>query len=302
MSLRIAIVSAVLLATGYAQTPGDRSKKEFEVASIRVNPPQTGFRFASSTGAPDLSNPGLFRCTNCTLATLISKAFDLQGYQLPGKASLGNGTFDVTAKIPAGTNPEDFQAMLQSLLKDRFGLTYHYKDKTMRGYHLVVGKNGPKLKESTEMARVRPNGAAGQHGAAQGQDHEHAGLMNFGGTAMYRGDHKTTAELAQILSDQLSVPVDDQTKLTGKYDISLRWSASVSQSGGNHTEGGAGHGERGGGGPAGAAGAGPRRGEDSAPTLFEALQTELGLKLVSSDQAVAKTFIVDHAEQVPTAN
>ena len=57
MSLRIAIVSAALLATGYAQTPGDRSKKEFEVASIRVNPPQTGFHFASSTGSPDLAIP-----------------------------------------------------------------------------------------------------------------------------------------------------------------------------------------------------------------------------------------------------
>ena len=31
--------------------------------------------------------------------------------------------------------------MLQSLLKDRFGLTSHFKEKSLRGYHLVVAKN-----------------------------------------------------------------------------------------------------------------------------------------------------------------
>ena len=129
--------------------------------------------------------------------------------------------------------------------------------------------------------------------------------MVFGGSATYSGDHQTTADLAQLLSDQLSVPVDDQTKLQGKYDISLRWSGNTAPSNGNHGGGGfgggAGHGDHGGGGAAGATGTESRR-EESAPTLFEALQTQLGLKLVASDQTVARTFVVDHVEQLPTAN
>ena len=301
MILRIAMVAPALLAVGYAQTP----KMEFEVASIRVNPPRTGFHFAdTSGGAPDVSNPGMFRCTGCTLATLIRKAFDLQNYQFPGRASLGTDTFDVTARIPAGAAPGDVPAMLQSLLKDRFGLTYHYTEKPLRGYHLVVAKTGPKLKESVDGAQPQ-TGGAGQHGfgQGQGQGHAHNGLVSFGGSAMYRADHQTTADLAQLISDQLGLPVDDQTNLKGKYDIALNWSSNLGQSGGNHPEGalggGAGHGDHG---PAGATGAGPRRGDESAPTLFQALQTQLGLRLVQSEQAVARIFVVDHAEHTPTAN
>ena len=196
--------------------------------------------------------------------------------------------------------------MLQNLLKDRFGLAYHYKDKSMRGYHLVIAKNGSKLKESKERAGSPAAAPDGQHGYGQGQAqaHKHEGLVAFGGSATFRGDHKTTAELAQLLSDQLSLPVDDQTQLSGKYDVVLNWAGNSSQSGGNHAAGGgAGHGDHGGGGPAGGAGGlGPKRGEESGPTLFEAVQSQLGLKLVPSEQTVARVFVVDHAEQLPTAN
>ena len=306
MNLRIAMVGCALLTVGYGQTAGDRSKLEFDVASIRVSPPRVGFHFPSSSSGsgPDLTNPGLFRCTECTLATLIKKAFDLQNYQFPVNSALGNNTFEVMAKLPAGATPEDFRAMLQNLLKDRFGLTFHYKEKTMRGYHLVVAKNGSKLKESKEIAGP-PTTSNGQHGYGQGQGqaHKHEGLVAFGGSATYRGDHKTTGEIAQLLSDQLSVPVDDQTQLQGKYDVALNWAGNNAQSGGNHAEGGgAGHGDHGGGGPAGAAGLGPKRGEESGPTLFEAVQSQLGLKLVASEQTIARVFVVDHAEQLPTAN
>ena len=305
--MRIAMVFAALLAVGFGQTTGDRSKLEFDVASIRVNAPRVGFHFPSNSNSagPDLTNPGLFRCTDCTLATLIKKAFDLQNYQFSVNSSLGNNTFEVMAKLPAGASPQDFRAMLQNLLKDRFGLTYHYKDKTIRGYHLVVAKNGSKLKESKESAGSLPAASNGQHGFGQGQGqaHAHKGLVAFGGSSTFRGDHKTAGELAQLLSDQLSLPVEDQTKLPGKYDVVLNWAGNASQSGGNHAEGGgAGHGDHGGGGPAGAGGLGPKRGEESGPTLFEAVQSQLGLKLVPSDQTVAQVFVVDHAKQLPTAN
>ena len=311
MTLRNAIASSALLAASYGQTTGERAKTEFDVASIRVTPPRTGFRFAtdSNNGAPDLTNPGLFRCSDCTLATLIRKAFDLQNYQFPERSSLGADTFDVMAKLPVGATQNDVRAMLQSLLKDRFGLAFHYKDKTMRGYHLVVAKNGAKLKESADKSpssaddRPRQNWSPDQRGQAQG--HTHNGLVNFNGSATYRADHQTTADLAALLSDQLSLPVDDQTALQGKYDILLNWAGNLGQSDGNHSDlgfgGGAGHGDHGGG-PAGSSASAARRAEPSGPTLFEALQSQLGLKLVPAEQAVARIFVIDHAERFPSAN
>ena len=309
MILRIAMLSSTFLAVSYGQASVDRAKTEFEVASIRANPPRAGFHFASdaSRGVADSSNPGMFRCSNCTLATLILKAFDLQNYQFPARSTLGVNTFEVTAKIPGGATPADSRVMLQNLLKERFGLAYHYKDKTMRGYHLVVAKPGSKLIESSDKARSPASEDSNrQRQFGQGQSHTHEGLVAFGGSARYRADHQTTGELAMLLSDQLSLPVDDQTKLPGKYDISLNWAGNPAQSGGNHAggawEGGAGHGDHGGGGPVGATGSESKRGEESGPTLFDALQSQLGLKLVPTEQSVARTFVIDHLEQLPTAN
>ena len=318
--LRIAVAAPALLSAGYGQTSTVHPKTEFEAASIRVNPPRVGFRFASdsSSGGPGSDNPGMFRCSSCTLATLIGKAFDIQNYQFPGRTSLGDNTFEVMARIPAGATQEDFLAMLQNLLKDRFGLAYQFKEKSMRGYHLVVARNGSRLKESKENAgpsavedpnRQRPNGSADQHRFGQGESHTRNGLVIMNGSATFRGDHQTAGDLARLLSDQLGLPVDDQTRLQGKYDVALTWSGNIAHSGANHADGawsggggGAGHGDHGGGAPAGPAGSGSRPGEGSGPTLFEAVQSQLGLKLVPSEQTVARIFIVDHVDQLPTAN
>jgi uncharacterized protein (TIGR03435 family) len=274
---------------------GQPAGKEFEVASIKANPPQTGFHFASDavSGGPGTTDPGMFRCTQCSLATLIVKAFGLQPYQFPGRTSLAGHTYDVVAKIPAGATAEDFSAMLQNLLKDRFGLTWHFQEKTMKGYHLVVAKGGAKLKESGD-----GTASADQHGSGRGESHGHSGVIAFGTSASFRAANQTTADLARVLCDQIGVPVDDETGLTGKYDIALRWSgAAAAPHAGNHGDGGysgyAGHDGGGGGGPAA---------DTSGPTIFDALQQQLGLKLVPAEQTMARLFVIDRVAQKPTEN
>lgn len=282
---------------------------EFDAASIRVTEPG-GFQFGSgaSMGGPGTGDPGLYRCSRCTLATLISKAYDLQNYQLPGRTSLPGTTFEVMARVPAGTSDEAFHLMLQNLLKDRFGLAGHFSEKALRGYHLVVGKNGSKLQESTGGAR--PAASAPQHGGFGGQgggpggDHGHTGVIAFGGNARYRADNQTVADLARVLSDQVGLPVDDQTGLKGKYDISLNWNGSSQDSSRGAGPGGEGHGDHGGGGGPGGAPGGARResGDTSGPALLDAVQAQLGLRLVRADQATARIFNIDHVQQLPTAN
>jgi len=283
---KLSVILPFGLAVAYGQA------KEFEAASIHTNPPREGFHFSSdsSSGGPGTPDPGMYRCSGCTLATLIVKAFDLQGYQFPGTTSLGDSNFDVKAKVPDGATQAEFQTMLQNLLKERFGLTYHYKEKTLRGYHLVVAKNGPKLKESGETARPP---VAEQHG---GEAHDHNGVVAFGGSARYKAGGQSVEVLAKMLSDQLNLPVDDQTGLSGKYDFTLSWSGANPQSN-NHAEGawsGGGH-DHGGGGPSAG-------GDASGPALFDALQSQLGLKLVPSEQTVARMFVIDHVDQQPAAN
>jgi uncharacterized protein (TIGR03435 family) len=307
------MVVLTLLPTAYGQTPRDRAKTEFEAAAIRVNPPRTGFHFAAdaSTGGPGTSDPGMYHCTNCTLATLIAKAFDLRNYQFPARKSLADASFDVMARIPEGATQEEFLVMLRNLLKDRFGLQYHYTQTNLRGYHLVIAAKGGKLKESGDNERApaaedskehRQNGNAEQHRFGPSDAHTHTGPMVFNGSATFRRDHQTTADLARMLSDQLNLPVDDQTGLRGKYDIALTWAGDLSHSG-SHAEGGwsGSHADHGGG-PAAPAGSDAGPADASGPTLFEALQSQLGLKLVPSNQAAARVFVIDHVQPLPTEN
>ena len=312
--LRTLALTAVIHANAHGQR-SDAVRLEFEVASIKAAAPSASAYFhpaASFTGGPGSADPGLFRCT-CTLASLIVKAFQLQRYQLPGESSLPPDIFNISAKVPAGTTPEQFLPMLQNLLKDRFGLAWHDEKKEMQGYRLIVAKNGPKLKESAESVGPPlsgnrdshgPDSAAVRHGAAfnsASPDFGHSGMMVFGGQARYRGEHQTMEELARALADRILKPVDDRTGLSGKYDIFLSWSGDVTP---NHPEGssghagGAAHGDHGGSAPAGSS----PSGDASGPALFDALQSQLGLKLVASKKSVARIFIVDHVERTPTAN
>lgn len=297
----IVLILTPWMAVAGAQTPAGTPGAEFDAASIRANPPESGFHAApeSITGGPGSTDPGMFRCSKCTLATLISKAFELQNYQFPARASLTDHTFEVVARIPAGATPEAFHIMLQNLLKDRFGLAYHYTEKKLRGYQLVLAKNGSKLKESTDNPRPAVAEDKDTHQFGHGDAGARNGLSVFFGSARFRGDHQTTADVAQLLSDQLALPVNDQTGLAGKYDISLAWTGNVPHSG-NHAEGAwsdAGHGDHGGGGGAGSM---PR--EPSGPSLFDAVQAQLGLKLVPAEQTQVRVFAIDHVEPLPTAN
>ena len=288
--IQFALLAALLRIGANGQTSG---KTEFEVASIKTNAPQTGFHVAAdaASGGPGTADPGTFRCSRCSLATLIVKAFNLQPYQFPGRTSLTDNTYDIMAKVPAGATEEEFSIMLQTLLKDRFGLTWHFQEKKMKGYHLTVSKNGAKLKESTG-ASLPP---ANWHGSGAAESHNHSGVVAFGTSASFRAANQTTADLARVLSDQTGLPVDDETGLSGKYDISLRWSGAAAAHAGNHSDGGyAGHGGH----DAGAAAAD----DPSGPTLFDAIQQQLGLKLVPAEQAVARLFIIDHVAQRPTEN
>jgi uncharacterized protein (TIGR03435 family) len=290
-TLKIALFAPALLMAAYGQT--SRSA-EFEVASIKTNPPQPGFHFPGDAviGGPGTADPGMFRCSRCSLATLIVKAFNLQPYQLPARTSLTDTTYEILAKIPTAATPEEFSAMLQNLLKDRFGLAFHFQEKTMKGYRLVIAKDGPKLKESTGAS---PQPATDPHRSGQGESHNHSGPVVFGASAAFRAANQTTADLARVLSDQIGLPVADDTGLPGKYDVALRWFAVGAAHAGDHTDGAwsadARHAVH------DAAG-----GDSSAPALFDALQQQLGLNLVPAGQAVARLFVIDRVAQRPTEN
>ena len=91
---------------------------------------------------------------------------------------------------------------------------------------------------------------------------------------------------AGMLAGQLGRPVVDATGLTGKYDFALYWA---------YGDGSAGR--------ASASDSTPLAGavDPDGPTIFEAVQSQLGLKLEQKKGPV-DIVVVDHAEKIPTEN
>jgi uncharacterized protein (TIGR03435 family) len=104
------------------------------------------------------------------------------------------------------------------------------------------------------------------------------------------------AQLSDVLSNQLGRPVIDMTGLTAEYDYTLEFSPEGLQMMKGMPMGpppGAGGIERG--------GPGPEGGREAGPTIFTAVQEQLGLKL-DARKGPVDLIVVDSAEKTPIEN
>jgi uncharacterized protein (TIGR03435 family) len=207
------------------------------------------------------------------LRQLIEFAYHVDKFQISGGPGwFESQGFDVLAKPPqsaeadAGTRQlsndqrNQLRRRLQALLAERFQLVVHRETKEMPVYALVVAKNGPKLKEST---KERDMGGM-------------PGRVTAEGTPM--------EGLAEYLTGMLKRPVLDRTGLKGTYDFKLEWTPDPGGLGKLDEE------------KAGGASA-P---DPSGPSIFTALQAQLGLKL-ESQKGPVEFIVIDRAEK-PSAN
>jgi uncharacterized protein (TIGR03435 family) len=251
------------------------------------------------TGGPGSPDPGRATWTNMSLRNLVMQAYNLRPYQLTGPQWLDSSRFEVTVKIPEGTTREQFRLMLQSMLEERFKLTFHNESKEMPIYELVVAKNGPKLKEAAPPPAPNPDGPPAGPPAARpfgppkiGADgfpvlapDQRQGMIMMNGKARSRSSNQTLDQVAGLLSGQVGRPVTNATGLTGKYDYEIFWASEGSVRAAP---------------PSSEAGA-PAASEESGPTIFMAVQEQLGLKLVEKKGPV-QVMVVDHLEKSPTEN
>jgi uncharacterized protein (TIGR03435 family) len=119
-------------------------KPAFEVATIKPALPMAEARRA---GIPaGIAVAGL-RATygGLSLLILVVQAYRLRGYQVTAPDWMSTARFDIVAKLPEGSSPDQAPEMLQSLLEERFKLTYHRESKEFAVYALIAGKDGPRL-------------------------------------------------------------------------------------------------------------------------------------------------------------
>jgi uncharacterized protein (TIGR03435 family) len=216
--------------------------------------------------------PDGYSAGNATLKYIICEAYDVKSDSIVGGPDwIGTNHYDIDAKvIPAADAPPpkltgaQRRQMIQSLLADRFKLIVHNETKDAPIYELELAKSGSKLPESTP-----GDGFAKGIIGIDGNPVPIGSLMPLGPGRLF-GQAVTIPSLIDHLTSELERPVVDKTGLTGKYDLSLEWtpdSMTASDS------------------PAGASG----------PSLFTAIQEQLGLKLTSTHGPV-KTLVIDHVE------
>jgi len=298
-----AYLQSALFAT--SPTPGQTPSQnppaapaEFEVASVKEN------RLDDRRITFGLQPGGRFTATGVSLRELVRFAYGVQPFQIEGgPAWIDTVRFDVLAKAPEGAaiinaGPGEvgtMNLMMRSLLATRFKLTVERALKDAPVYDLVIARAdrrlGPNLKAAaTDCAALfaaRRGGGPPPPLPQPGQPMDCGMMMapnrlQAGGTRI--------GQLAQILSQRVGRIVNDKTGLEGNYDFTLEFTPDPGVSGG----GPGGPGEP----PPGAP---PLPIADpNAPSIFTALQEQLGLKLESRRGPVE--MLVIKSVELPTAD
>ena len=242
----------------------------FDVASIKPNNSGCCATFGfSRRGTVD---------KNVTLRKLIALAYRLQDFEVYGGPRwVDSDHFDVEGKTEdPKAGPDQARLMLQSLLAERFQLKLHRETRQLPVYALVVDKGGAKIKLSADQISPTVDGPS-QPGA--GPNH---GAFKFGAGSM-TGNAVGLSLFTNLISQRLDRRVIDRTGLAGRFDIQLQWTPGQGESpfdpGGNPV---------------------PAPTDFSGPSIFTAIQEQLGLKLESTKGPV-EVIVIDHAEK-PSEN
>jgi bla regulator protein blaR1 len=267
-TVAVPIIIGVLNAPrAWAQTG---AQVEFDVASVKPNNSGCCASFGfSQRGTVD---------KNVTLKKLIALAYRLQDFEVYGGPRWVDADhFDVEGKTEdPKAGPDQARLMLQSLLAERFRLKLHRETRQLPVYALVVDKGGPKIKLSADQISPTVDGPS-EPGA--GPNH---GAFRFGAGSM-TGNAVGLSSFTRLLSQRLDRRVIDRTGLEGRFDIQLQWTPGPGESpfdpGGNPV---------------------PAPTDFSGPSIFTAIQEQLGLKLESGKGPV-EVLMIDHVEK-PSEN
>lgn len=241
------------------------AKPSFEVATIKPARPEERFSLL-------VNRSGMMNTTATSVYDLMKFAYDLHPRQITGgPAWAETEKYDITGKPDAEGIPNGAQlkGMVQRLLAERFGLTFHKDKKDLSVYAITVTKTGQKLTKDDS----NPNGLPGFGG---------------GGPRGMRVRNATMEEFAHVLqANVLDRPVVDQSGLgAARWDFTLAWTPDASQLATMGV-------------PPGGLPPAPE-GADAPPDIFAAFQQQLGLKL-DSTKAPVDVVVIDKLEK-PSAN
>ena len=280
LATAVAVITASNPLRGQSQAPPVTAPPlALEIVSVTRNT-------AGGRGSLGIQPEGRFVATAATLRILIREAYQVQDFQIIGEPSwAATDRFDVIVKAkpgtlqPGGAVPP-VQQMLRALLAERFKLKVRTESRQMPAFELTVAsadkKTGPGLRAAAVDCAALVGRGSGPPAPASPGERPRCGMRMGPGRLTAGG--MPIAQLATGLSQVTGRPVVDRTGLAGSYDVDLSWTPEQFQKGNS---------------PANVP---PPPGIDPAgPTLFAAVQNQLGLKL-DFGQAPVQTITIESAE------
>ncbi len=292
------LLSCLALAASLRAAPQDASQPAakppaFEVVSVKLNKdcPGAGARPVLSPGrvqVPCMNARGMIRLAfgAFTGADLCARVTNVAN----GPSRIDSDFFQVLATTPApATAAQILGPMLRGLLEDRFKLKVHTEPRENSVYLLTVAEGKSNLQPTKEgdcvpmdifsgIVGYRPPSGANTCGQGKGTMKE--GLMAFDATGV------TMDEFAgRLLANYADRPVVNKTGLTGRFNLHLdfvppRPQGTVLLNGQPVTL--------------------PPAPDDAGPSIYTALQKQLGLKL-SPGRAPIDVLVIDNIEK-PSEN
>lgn len=288
----VAVSGSVAGSTQAVQSdvPLVQGASEFEVASVRPaleNNRRRGFidDFVDAEMAKVAlaeARKGRFRTTGLSVHALIQLAYDIKGFRVEGGPSwVRSERFQIEARTAGVATAEQVRAMLQSLLADRFRLMLHREARTMPVYELVPAGRGLKITPLKDGDCITLNAKMGPIpmdlakptyicGGVRRKvvtlPPERMDRIEAGGIAM--------SWLVDMLSDDVGRTVIDRTGFTERFNLLLDFA--------------------------------PHRdlavdaGVSTAPTIFTAIEEQLGLRLRATSGSV-DVVVINRVER-PSEN
>ena len=263
-------VSCLHAQTPIVEEPNYTPTLTFDVATIRLSPPPDANFHVSVSSPPHSSR---FEASNLPIKALLQIAYGFDAPVAGAPDWVANTFYNIQARSDEATDARlakltDNEARLEKrnairvLLTERLGLKTHLETRNSAIFNLVVDKGGVKMQASPKPpGGETPATPPPANVQAHGSQH---GLEFVGSNASMRA-------ISGALSSMVEAPIVDKTGLTGTYNYTLQfgrdWSAHD---------------------------------PDSWPSIFTAVQEQLGLKLEAVHEAVPN-LVVDHITK-PTEN
>ncbi len=264
------VLTAILATAGTIHAQHNAQTPLLEVATIKPGDP------AKQPLGLYWRKPDGYAREGSTLRGMIGYAYgvpgSVRGLVQGGPAWMLSQAFDVQVKVDPATTErwsrlpqqavdEERRAVERQLLAERFHLKVHREMREMPAFLLTIAKGGSKLQTPVPETDLRAGVPLSR--------------INFYGRGHMQGHSALLSNLSRSLTAEPEAdgrPVVDETGLTGQYDFTLHWT------------------------PADA----PTDAGDQWPSLFTALEEQLGLKLTPG-KAQLEIIVVDSVEK-PSEN